>query len=325
MQGKELSEQVPNVEAYIGIDVCKSHLDIHIHPSGETLRAGNDRAGLAAFLRRLGALPVPVKLVVVEATGKWHRPVHRHLHEAGYDVAVINPYRSRKLADAMGHLAKTDVIDARTLALFGQALRPRTTPPPPAAVAELRELVVARRSAVADLSALGNGLKTAGHRLVARQMRARIAMLRRHVKALEVTISDTVEADATMAGRWRILTSIAGIGPVAATTLIAEMNELGACSRTQIAALLGVAPMNWDSGLMRGRRIIKGGRAPVRAVLYMAAVAALRCNPDIRVFYERLRERGKKPKIALTACMRKLIVLANKLVQENRTWTPIAP
>ncbi len=165
MQGKELSEHVPSEETYIGIDVCKSHLDVHIHPCDETWRVSNDRCGIAAFLRRLAALPVAVRLVVVEATGKWHRAVHRRLHEAGYDVAVVNPYRSRKLADAMGHLAKTDAIDARTLALFGQALRPRITPPPPKTVAALRELVAARRATVAEASALGNRLMTAEHGL----------------------------------------------------------------------------------------------------------------------------------------------------------------
>jgi transposase len=178
---------------------------------------------------------------------------------------------------------------------------------------------------VAELSALTNRLKTTGHRLVARQLRARNAMLQRHIKTLEAAIAAAVKADTALTGRFRILTSIPGIGPVAATTMIAELNELGACSRTQIAALLGVAPMNWDSGLRRGRRIIKGGRAPLRAVLYMAAVAAIRSNPDIEVFYRRLRDRGKKAKLALTAVMRKLVILANTLVKENRTWTPIAP
>ena len=325
MQGKELSEHVPSEETYIGIDVCKSHLDVHIHPCDETWRVSNDRCGIAAFLRRLAALPVAVRLVVVEATGKWHRAVHRRLHEAGYDVAVVNPYRSRKLADAMGHLAKTDAIDARTLALFGQALRPRITPPPPKTVAALRELVAARRATVAEASALGNRLMTAEHGLVARQLRARMAMLKRHIQAMAISISNAIEADPAMASLFNILTSIPGVGSVAATTMIAELTELGACSRTQIAALLGVAPMNRDSGAMRGRRIIKGGRAPLRAVLYMAAIAAVRCNPEIKAFYERLKNRGKKPKLALTAVMRKLVILANTLVRENRPWAPDAP
>lgn len=323
MQGKELSEQVPGAAAYIGIDVCKSHLDIHVHPHDVAFRVSNDRSGIGALVRRLGAYRVA--LVVVEATGKFHRLVHRRLHQAGYAVAVVNPYRSRKLADAAGHLAKTDAIDARTLAWFGEALQPRTTPPPPAAVAALREMVVARRSAVAESTAITNRLGTAEHNLVARQLRARIAMLKRHIKTLNEAIAQIVRDHTTLAGLYRILISIPGIGPVAATTMIAELGELGCCSRTEIAALLGVAPMNWDSGRLRGRRIIKGGRAPLRAVLYMAAVAAIRVNPDCKAFYQRLRNNGKKPKQALTAVMRKLVVLANTLVKENRTWSPVAP
>ena len=323
MQGKELSEQTPSTAAYIGIDVCKSHLDIHVHPHDVALRVNNDRCGIGALVHRLAAYRI--ELVVLEATGKWHRPVHRRLHEAGYPVAVVNPYRSRKLADAMGHLAKTDAIDARTLARFGEALHPRTTPPPPAAVADLRELVAARRSDVAELTSLTNRLGTTQHRLVARQLRNRIAMLKRHIKALGDAIAQAVNDVPALAQLFRILISIPGIGSVTATSLIAELNELGRCSRTEIAALLGVAPMNWDSGLMRGWRIIKGGRAPLRAALYMAAISAIRCNPDLKAFYKRLRDNSKKPKVALTAVMRKLVILANTLVRENRTWSPVAP
>ena len=259
----------------------------------------------------------------------WKRPengiVHRHLHEAGYDVAVVNSYRSRKLADAMGHLAKSDAIDARTLALFGEALRPRTTPPPPDVIVTLRELVVARRACIAERTALKNRLERAQLRLVSRQFQARIKALQRHIKVLQTAIAETSAKDPALDRLFAILTSIPGIGPVAATTMIAELNELGKCSRTQIAALLGVAPMNWDSGLLRGRRIIKGGRAPLRAVIYMAAVAAIRANPDIKTFYQRLRDNGKKPKVALTAVMRKLVILANTLGNQNRTWKPVAP
>jgi len=323
MQGKELSEQTPSMAAYIGIDVCKSHLDIHVHPHGVARRVANDRSGIGALMRCLASYRV--QRVVLEATGKWHRAVHRRLHEAGYAVALVNPYRSRKLADAMGCLAKTDAIDARTLARFGEALQPRTTPPPPNAVAAVRELVAARRSDVAELTALTNRRGTTQHHLVARQLHARIAMLQRHIKAIDRATAQLVNDDPGLARLFHIIASIPGIGSVTATTLIAELYELGRCSRTEIAALLGVAPMNWDSGQMRGRRIIKGGRAPLRAALYMAAVSAIRCNPDLKTFYQRLRDNGKKPKLALTAVMRKLVVLANTLVRQNRTWAPIAP
>ena len=162
-------------------------------------------------------------------------PVHRRLHEAGYDVAVVNPYRSRKLADAMGHLAKTDAIDARTLALFGEALRPRTTPPPSAAIETLRELVVARGACIAERTALTNRLESSQLRLVVRQLRARISAPQCHIKALQAAIAETIVKDPALDPLFAILTSIPGIGPVAATTMIAELNEFGKCSRTQIA------------------------------------------------------------------------------------------
>jgi len=246
-------------------------------------------------------------------------------------VAVVNPYRSRKLADALGLWAmgglwaKTDAIDARVLALFACHVDPRPTPPPNADIAALKELVAARRQMVADLTALNNRLGNTGHRLATSQLRARIKMLERHLKALEAEIHRLIAAKPALARRAAILASVPGIGPIGVITLIAEMAELGICSRTQIAALAGVAPMNWDSGLMRGRRIIKGGRAGVRAVLYMAALTAIRTNPGLKAFYRRLVANGKKSKVALTAVMRKLIVLTNILVKEDRTWSPTPP
>jgi len=240
-------------------------------------------------------------------------------------VAVVNPYRSRKLADALGLLAKTDTIDARVLALFGGHIRPRVTPPASEDVAAIKELVAARRQAVGERTALKNTLRTTESKLVARQIGARLRMIERHLKALEAAARHIIAQSPALTLRFAILTSIPGVGAVGAMTLVAELAELGSCSRGQIAALVGVAPMNWDSGLLRGRRIIKGGRAGVRSVLYMAAVAAIRCNPDLKTFYQRLIGAGKKPKVALTAVMRKLAILANTLVNENRHWMPQKP
>jgi transposase len=323
MQDKELSETKPIGEVYIGIDVSKAWLDVHVHPLGHEARFANDRKGVGELVRRAGQW-APA-LVVVEATGKWHHVVHRALDEAGCRVAVVNPYRSRKLADALGLLAKTDAIDARVLALFARHMSPRPTPPPDADITALKELVAARRVTVADLTALTNRLGTTEHRLCRRQLRARIKMLERHLKALEAEIRRRIAAAPALARRAAILASIPGIGQVGVFTLIAEMTELGVCSRTQIAALAGVAPMNRDSGRMRGRRTIKGGRAGVRTVLYMAALTAIRTNPGLKAFYRRLVNTGKKPKVALTAVMRKLIVLTNTLVREDRTWSPTPP
>jgi len=323
MQGKELSERVPSEEVYIGIDVSKDGLDIHVHPLELDFRVDNDRRGLGVLVRRLAGWRVA--MVVVEATGKWHRPVHRRLYEVGHRVAVVNPYRSRKLADALGLLAKTDTIDARVLALFGGHIRPRVTPPASEDVAAIKELVAARRQAVGERTALKNTLRTTESKLVARQIGARLRMIERHLKALEAAARHIIAQSPALTLRFAILTSIPGVGAVGAMTLVAELAELGSCSRGQIAALVGVAPMNWDSGLLRGRRIIKGGRAGVRSVLYMAAVAAIRCNPDLKTFYQRLIGAGKKPKVALTAVMRKLAILANTLVNENRHWMPQKP
>ncbi len=323
MQGKELSEQRPMEKVYIGINVCKDGLDIHVHPGGVEVRFANDHGGVGDLVRHL--VDWSVGLIVVEATGKWHRRVHRRLHDAQHRVATINPYRSRKFADALGLLAKTDTIDARVLALFAAHLTPRPTTPPTADVAALKELVTARRESQRDMVALKNRLATTEHRLAGRQVRARLVMIERHLKALEAAIHEIIVANPALAQRAAILMSIPGVGPIAAMTMIAELGELGACSRTEIAALTGVAPMNWDSGQLRGRRIIKGGRAHVRAVLYMAAVAAIRCNPSLKAFYKRLAEKGKKPKVALTAVMRKLVIIANALITENRLWSPTPP
>lgn len=323
MQGKELSEQTADEPVYIGIDVSKAWLDVHIHPAGRSFRLANAKAGHKALARRLGVHDVA--LIVMEATGKWHRAAHRALAANGYPVSVVNPYRSRKLADAFGQLAKTDRIDARMLALFAERIRPRVTPPSPQFLCELRELVLARRSATRERTALKNRLGVTGSRLVARQLRARLRMIEREIKALEGESAVIVAADPGLARGFAILSSIPGIGPVAAATLLAELHELGKCSRQQIAALAGVAPMNRDSGTMRGRRAIKGGRQQVRNALYMAALAASRYNPDLKCFYRRLIAEGKKPKLALTAVMRKLVIIANTLIKEDRHWKPSKP
>jgi transposase len=323
MQGKELPEQAPMTKVYIGIDVSKATLDVHMLPGDVSLQVANDRHGIEDLLRRIAGQPVAV--VVLEATGKWHRGIHRRLHEAGFPVAVVNPYRSRRFADAIGQLAKTDTIDARLLALFASRLSPRPTPPAPETLAALRDLVAARRSDKREATALANRLGATDNPFITRQLRGRLRMLERHIKDLDREIRDTVTRDPDLQRRFVLLTSIPGIGVVAATTLLAELAEIGVCSREQVAALAGVAPMNWDSGLLRGRRIIKGGRTCVRAALYMAAVAAIRCNPDLKAFYRRLRDNGKKPKLALTAVMRKLVIIANTLIAQNRAWMPLPP
>ncbi len=323
MQGKELSEREPIEGVYIGIDVSKSWLDVHIHPIGHEFRVANDLPGVGDLVRRLAGWPA--SSIAVEATGKWHHQVHRRLYEAGHQAAVVNPCRSRKFAGALGLLAKTDAIDARVLAQFALHVEPRPTVPPSAEMAVLKEFVAARRQSLREMTTLKNRLGSTGHQLLRRQLRTRMGMIERHLKALEGEIRKIIAANPALLRRATILASIPGIGPVGVMTMIAELEELGACSRTQIAALTGVAPMNRDSGQFRGRRMIGGGRAGVRAVLYMAALAAIRSNPDMKAFYKRLTETGKKPKVALTAVMRKIVILANSLVAENRKWSTTPP
>lgn len=323
IQGKTTSPQLPTDQVYVGIDVSKSHLDVHIHPSGVARRVANDKAGLQMLVRLLRS-HAP-QTIVLEATGQYHRLAHRHLHDAGFYVAVMNPFRTRRFADMLGQLAKTDMIDARTLALFAAMVRPEAKVPPAPAQAELAALLAARRQVSQQRGALQNQLGVSDHALVGRQIRARIKMADRHLIALDAEIRRTLRTQPDLKHRYDILTSVPGIGLVTAATMIAELDELGDAKGSQIAALVGVAPMNCDSGALRGQRRIRGGRASVRNTLYMAAVAAVRSNGSIAAFYERLRANGKPFKVAITAVIRKLAIIANTLITENRKWEAQRP
>lgn len=322
MQGKAMPE--PNaMPVYAGVDVCKEWLDVHVHPSGLTLRVSNDCVGLRRLKRVLSALPVA--RIVMEATGKHHRAAQRSLHAAGLAVAVVNPLRARLFAEAAGKIAKTDAIDARLLAVMGAALEPAETPPAPAALEELRELVNARGAAMAERTALCNRLAAAVTAFLKAELRQRRAACQRHVERLDAEIERRVLAEPDMARRHAILCSIPGIGPVTAAVFLTGLAELGACSAKQAAMLVGIAPIANDSGDRTGRRAIRGGRMPVRNAAYMAALSASRHNQDLAAFATRLTKAGKRPKVVLVAVMRKLVVLANTLIAQNRLWSPIAP
>ncbi len=305
---------------YAGIDVCKAWLDVYLHPTGRSFRVPNSKEGCARLALELTS--AAAGLIVMEATGKLHRLAHRELSAAGFAVAIVNPYRSRKLADALGQLAKTDKIDARVLAFYGAAIGPEVTPVPAKSLAELQELVLARQAAKAGETALKNQAAAAASPVLKRLLKAQLKAQARLIAGLEAAIATLLARDAGLGRRCELLASIKGIGPVVAATLVACLPELGMLAGGQIAALAGVASMNCDSGDMRGQRRIKGGRAHVRSALYMAAVAASRCNPDLKAFYDRLRNAGKAAKLALTAVMRKLVLLANTLIREDRYWTP---
>lgn len=323
MQGKVTSEAGAESAVYVGIDTCKAWLDVYLHPIGRSLRVANSETGLRELRRALTGLPIA--LVVIEATGKLHWLAHRALSAAGFPVAVVNPYRSRKLADALGQLAKTDAIDARVLAFFGEAIKPAATPVPAKVQAELAELVLARQAAKADATALANRIAAAENTRLKRLLATSLKAQQKLVAGLEQTISRLIESDETLARRFAILTSIKGVGPIVAATLVACLCELGVLPGRKVAMLAGVAPVNCDSGETRGQRHIKGGRAHVRSALYMAAVAAIRCNGDLKAFAERLRAAGKPAKVAITAVMRKLVMLAGTLIKEDRHWQPDAP
>ena len=323
IQGKNFSRQLATEQVYVGIDVSKSRLDIFFHPIGLSRSLSNDKAGLQQLVRLLHK-HAP-ELIVFEATGSYHRRAHRHLYDAGFAVAVMNPFRTRKFADMTGQLAKTDEIDARSLAMFAAMVQPKPKAPPAPAQADLAALLVARRQAIQAKVALTNQLGVTEHRLIRQQLKARIAMAERHLDALGKEMQQLLHDEPALKHRFDILTSIPGVGLVSAVTMIAELDELGEVGAAQIAALVGVAPMNWDSGTMRRQRHIRGGRKSVRNALYMAAVSAVRSCADLRAFYERLRKNGKSFKVAITAVIRKIAILANTLVSENRKWVPIQP
>jgi len=247
------------------------------------------------------------------------------LHEAGVPTSVVNPFRSRKFADALGQIAKTDAIDAEVLACFAAFLRPDATEPQSKSQVDLRDLTLARRQLLAEIGTLKRQLSETEHATIARQIRARIAMCERHQSVLEKEVHLIIEADPVLARRYEIVRSVPGIGPIAAITLLSELEELGHANCKEIAALVGLAPMNRDSGQRKGHRMIRGGRQAIRNVLYMCAVALSHRNNAMAQFYRHLVSKGKNPKMALTAVMRKLLELTNTLVAQDRLWQPEAP
>lgn len=323
MQGKESSEQKTRDQSNAGIDVCKNWLDAHLVPQGNSLRVGNDAQGHRQLKRWMAKHDV--KLIAIEATGKWHRQVHRSLHASGLRVAIVNPLRARLFAEAIGLLAKTDRLDARMLALLAESLMPQAKAPASEAVEVLQELVAGRDSAVAEKTALENQLDAANTLFLRRQLKARILRITRDIASLQSEIESQIGCDEALARRHAILLSIPGVGPVTAATLIVSMAELGSCTAKQIAMLAGLAPIADQSGAREGQRVIRAGRAAARRVLYLCALSAKRCNPAMTAIYERLTAAGRPHKVALVAVARKLVILANALISQNRLWQSEAP
>lgn len=323
MQGKVMPEPITMPPVYVGIDVCKEWLDVHLRPSGEQLRVSNDRVGLRRLKRLLSGLASPH--IVMEATGKFHRAAQRSLHASGLRVAIVDPLRARLFAKACGYLAKTDALDAKLLALLAETLRPDETPPADEAFESLRELVNARTAATAEMTALANRHKMSTVAFLRAELNRRLKALETHRRRLDAQIEGRIRAHPDLARRADILTSIPGVGPVTAAALIAGLAELGRMTGKQAAMLAGLAPLAKDSGERRGRRAIKGGRKAPRNALYMAALSASRYNPGLAAFAASLTKAGKPAKLVLTAVMRKLVVLANALIANDRLWTPNPP
>lgn len=307
------------MDCYIGIDVSKATLDVASLPDGESWTVTNDEQGLAELTPRLMAL-APL-LVVMEATGGFEMLAAIALAKATLPVAVVNPRQVRDFAKAMGQLAKTDALDAGMLANFAQRVRPVPRPLPDEAAQLLDSLLTRRRQIVEMLTAETNRLGFA-RGPVKRDISQHIRWLEKRLTEVDGDLQEAVAASPLYQAKSDLLRSVPGVGPVTALTLLATLPELGQLSRHQIAALVGVAPLNRDSGTMRGKRMVWGGRAPVRAALYMAALVGLKHNPVLRVFYERLRAAGKPFKVAATACMRKLLTILNAMLHQNRRWDP---
>jgi transposase len=303
---------------FVGIDVAKDRLEVHIRPSGESFAVARDGEGLAALTQRLEAL-APA-LVVLEATGGFEVTVAAALAAAKVPLAVVNPRQIRDFARATGKLAKTDALDAAVIAHFADAIRPQPRPVADEQSRALGELVVRRRQVIEMIVAESHRRRQLTQRRLVRRIERHLVGLQAELAAIDQDLDSSIRGTPAWRENDDLLKSVPGIGNATARTLLAELPELGTLGRRQIAALVGVAPLSRDSGSQHGRRTIWAGRATVRSALYMAALVAARHNPLIAAAYQRLRRAGKPPKVALVACMRKLLVILNAILRDRRPW-----
>ena len=308
-------------ETFVGIDISKARLDIAVYGQASSWQAENTEPGIAELVTRLTAL-APT-LIIVEATGGYELRLVAELGAAHLPVVVTNPRQVRNFARATGKLAKTDKLDAHLLAHFGAALRPEPRPLPSAQEAQLAAWLTRRRQLVEMLTVEKNRLHTVSADLRT-ELEEHIAWLTARIAKLDAEIDQFLQASPLWRTKDALLKSVPGVGRITASTLLAMLPELGTLNRQAIAALVGVAPVNRDSGAKRGKRRIFGGRAPVRSVLYMATLSATKHNPTIQKFYEHLLAQGKEKKVALTACMRKLLVILNALLRTQQPWRDAA-
>jgi transposase len=306
-----------NSEAYVGVDVSKDLLDAKVLPSNETQQFSNDDAGIKKLIKFLKK--IDPALIVFESTGGLEMPAVSSLTENHLPVVIINPRQVRDFAKATGRLAKTDLIDADTIARFARDIRPEVRPLKDEHTQLLSALNARRRQIVDMLVAEKNRLHTAPKSSI-KSIQEHIQWLERSLKDINKDIDKTIKKSPIWRENDKILQSFSGVGPVVSASLLCDLPELGTLNRKKIATLVGVAPLNCDSGRFRGRRRIKGGRANVRRKLYMAAVASIRHNPMMKDFYDRLIDAGKPPKLVLTACMRKILTILNAMMKNRTYW-----
>jgi transposase len=304
-------------ETFVGIDVSKDSLEVALRPSNTVQSFTNDDEGIAQLIESLR--PQQPALIVLEATGKYERPVARALAVEGLLFNIINPRQGRAFARATGVLAKTDRIDALLLARFAEVLQPEARSLKDEQTEALSDLVIRRRQIVEMITAEKNRLALATKR-VRRDIQVHIRWMEKRLEDINNDIDELIRQSPLWREKDKLLQSVTGVGPVLASTILASLPELGTLNRKQIAALVGVAPFNRESGRYKGKQKIQGGRASVRNVLYMGTVAGIRANPVLRTFYERLVAKGKPKKLALTACMRKLLVILNTMLKNGTSW-----
>ena len=305
----------------VGVDIAKDTLEVHLHPAGKVSRFANDAKGYAALIAWLKGFAVV--RVAFEPTGAYHRAFERRLAEAGLPLVKVNPRQARRFAEAIGRHAKTDAVDAAMLARFAALLQPPVRPVVSATLDAMKELQVARRALVKDRVAARNRDPRHRSALLKRHARERLRQIDRQLAAIDAALHAELAADPALQARFAILVSIPGVGEATAFAMLIEMPELGALEPKGAASLAGLAPIARDFGQRRGKRCIRGGRAHLRQALYMPALVAVRFNAAMKAKYDALRAAGKPPKVALTAIMRKLIILANALIRDARIWSPL--
>ncbi|MGL5794108.1 MAG: IS110 family transposase [Waterburya sp.] len=304
---------------WVGIDVCQKYLDVYIRPLEKLFQVTNDEVGILKLVQTLSKLQP--ELIVLEATGGMEIDAAIKLTQAGLAVAVINPRQARDFAKATGQLAKTDAIDARVLAHFADAIRPQVRQISDESSRQLEDLVQRRRQ-ISDMITAEKNRRRGKTNSVQASIDEHVEWLEQQLKEMESQIKSAIAVNPDWQQKMKLLTSVPGVGQVVAVSLISSLPELGTISHKSISYLAGVAPLNKDSGKFRGKRRIYGGRAKIRCVLYMATLVAIRFNPVIKAFYERLIGKGKLKKVALTACMHKLLIILNAMMNNSRDWQP---